>query len=69
MITKREAERLVKSFLEENTPPKLPEDFAFDVHHECGWGCRGEERTVKVLACVPVSFCWKRKYVASHLTL
>ncbi|XP_059157114.1 SKI family transcriptional corepressor 1 homolog-B-like isoform X2 [Physella acuta] len=41
MITKREAERLVKSFLEENTPPKLPEDFAFDVHHECGWGCRG----------------------------
>ncbi|GFO13677.1 ski family transcriptional corepressor 2 [Plakobranchus ocellatus] len=41
MITKREAERLVRSFLEENTPPKLPDDFAFDVHHECGWGCRG----------------------------
>ncbi|XP_046544237.1 SKI family transcriptional corepressor 1 homolog-B-like isoform X1 [Haliotis rubra] len=41
MITKREAERLVKSFLEDNTPPKLPEDFSFDVQHDCGWGCRG----------------------------
>ncbi|CAH1777232.1 unnamed protein product, partial [Owenia fusiformis] len=41
MITKREAERLVKSFLEDNTPPKLPDDFAFDCFHECGWGCTG----------------------------
>ncbi|XP_074650277.1 SKI family transcriptional corepressor 1 homolog-B-like [Tubulanus polymorphus] len=41
MITKREAERLVKSFLEENTPPKLPENFSFEVEHNCGWGCRG----------------------------
>ena len=41
MITKREAERLVKSFLEEMAPPKLPDDFAFDVSHDCGWGCRG----------------------------
>ena len=31
MITKREAERLVKSFLEDAEPPKLPEDFAFQV--------------------------------------
>ncbi|XP_048419081.1 SKI family transcriptional corepressor 1 homolog-B isoform X3 [Stegostoma tigrinum] len=41
MITKREAERLCKSFLGEHTPPKLPENFAFDVFHECAWGCRG----------------------------
>ncbi|KAK7085328.1 c-SKI Smad4 binding domain, partial [Halocaridina rubra] len=41
MITKREAERLCKSFLGDNTPPKLPDNFAFDVVHECNWGCRG----------------------------
>ena len=41
MITKREAERLVKSFLDDITPPKLPEDFVFQVEHDCGWGCRG----------------------------
>ena len=41
MITKREADRLVKSFLEDNSPPKLPEDFSFEVFHECGWGGRG----------------------------
>ncbi|XP_037548514.1 SKI family transcriptional corepressor 2 [Nematolebias whitei] len=41
MITKREAERLCKSFLGENLPPKLPDNFAFDVTHECAWGCRG----------------------------
>ncbi|XP_069137050.1 SKI family transcriptional corepressor 1 homolog-B-like [Argopecten irradians] len=42
MITLREAERLVKSFLEDNSPPKLPENFRFDVKHECGWGCVGQ---------------------------
>lgn len=41
LITKREAERLVKSFLEDIAPPQLPEDFKFEVYHECGWGCRG----------------------------
>uniref|UniRef100_A0A8C1NKI5 c-SKI SMAD4-binding domain-containing protein n=1 Tax=Cyprinus carpio TaxID=7962 RepID=A0A8C1NKI5_CYPCA len=41
MITKREAERLCKSFLGAHNPPKLPENFAFDVSHECSWGCRG----------------------------
>ncbi|XP_058803679.1 SKI family transcriptional corepressor 1 homolog-B [Phymastichus coffea] len=41
MITRREAERLCKSFLGDNTPPRLPEDFAFLVHHECAWGCHG----------------------------
>ncbi|XP_054754089.2 SKI family transcriptional corepressor 1 homolog-B-like [Lytechinus pictus] len=42
MITKREAERLCKSFLCESRPPKLPDNFAFDVYHECAWGCRGD---------------------------
>ncbi|XP_050536959.1 SKI family transcriptional corepressor 2 isoform X3 [Daktulosphaira vitifoliae] len=41
MITRREAERLCNSFLGDNTPPRLPDDFAFAVHHECAWGCRG----------------------------
>ncbi|KAI4816811.1 hypothetical protein KUCAC02_009117, partial [Chaenocephalus aceratus] len=41
MITKREAERLCKSFLGENAPPKLPDNFSFDVTHECAWGSRG----------------------------
>lgn len=30
MITKREAERLVKSFLDDVTPPKLPDNFSFE---------------------------------------
>ncbi|XP_033633730.1 SKI family transcriptional corepressor 1 homolog-B-like [Asterias rubens] len=41
MINKREAERLCKSFLTENRPPKLPENFSFEVYHECTWGCQG----------------------------
>lgn len=41
MITKREAERLCKSFLTETAPPKLPDNFSFDVYHCCAWGCRG----------------------------
>ena len=41
MITTYEAERLVRSFLIDSKPPKLPENFAFDVIHNCGWSCRG----------------------------
>ncbi|XP_023213933.1 SKI family transcriptional corepressor 2-like [Centruroides sculpturatus] len=41
LITKREAERLCKSFLADTTPPRLPDNFAFDVFHQCAWGCRG----------------------------
>ncbi|KAG5682032.1 hypothetical protein PVAND_011424 [Polypedilum vanderplanki] len=41
MITRREAERLCKSFLGDNSPPRLPDDFSFAVYHECAWGCRG----------------------------
>lgn len=42
LITKREAERLVKSFLEAIPPPRLPENFSFSVYHNCGWGCQGQ---------------------------
>ena len=41
MITKKEAERLVKSFLDENKPPSLPDSFTFRVQHRCAYGCRG----------------------------
>lgn len=37
MITRREAERLCKSFLGDNSPPRLPDDFSFAVYHECAW--------------------------------
>jgi hypothetical protein len=61
MISKREAERLVKSFLEDTSPPKLPEDFAFNVHHECGWGCRGEfipsRYNSSRAKCIKCTFC------------
>nr|CAH8870772.1 unnamed protein product [Trichobilharzia regenti] len=40
-ITYREAERLIKSFLDEPEHPKLPENFVFQVMHHCGWGCQG----------------------------
>ena len=34
MITRREAERLCKSFLGDNSPPRLPDSFAFEIMHE-----------------------------------
>ena len=37
MITRREAERLCKSFLGDNSPPRLPDDFSFAAFHECAW--------------------------------
>ncbi|KAM9735470.1 SKI family transcriptional corepressor 2 isoform 1-T1 [Menidia menidia] len=61
MITKREAERLCKSFLGENAPPKLPDNFAFDVTHECAWGCRGNFIPARYNSsrakCIKCSFC------------
>lgn len=39
MITKKEAERLIKSFLEENKPLALPDSFTFHVEHRCTYGC------------------------------
>ena len=36
MITKREAQRLVTSFLDDPCPPRLPEAFSFQVRGEGG---------------------------------
>ena len=41
MITKREAERLCKSFLTQTPPPKIPENYEFQVYHRCNYGCNG----------------------------
>lgn len=41
MITKREAERLCKSFLSVVQPPSLPDDYEFNIYHMCGFGCEG----------------------------
>lgn len=61
MITKREAERLVKSFLEDNRPPKLPDNFYFEVHHKCGWGCKGKFEPSRYNSsrakCIRCNFC------------
>ncbi|XP_051513047.1 SKI family transcriptional corepressor 1 homolog-B isoform X1 [Myxocyprinus asiaticus] len=61
MITKREAERLCKSFLGAHSPPKLPENFAFDVSHECAWGSRGNFIPTRYNSsrakCIKCSFC------------
>ncbi|KAI9518897.1 hypothetical protein NQZ68_033380 [Dissostichus eleginoides] len=61
MITKREAERLCKSFLGAHSPPKLPENFAFDVIHDCAWGSRGSFIPARYNSsrakCIKCSFC------------
>ncbi|XP_061558944.1 SKI family transcriptional corepressor 1 homolog-B-like isoform X1 [Phycodurus eques] len=61
MITKREAERLCKSFLGAHSPPKLPDNFAFDVSHECAWGCRGSFIPARYNSsrakCIKCTFC------------
>ncbi|XP_068579056.1 SKI family transcriptional corepressor 1 homolog-B isoform X1 [Cebidichthys violaceus] len=61
MITKREAERLCKSFLGAHAPPKLPENFAFDVSHECAWGSRGNFIPARYNSsrakCIKCSYC------------
>ncbi|XP_071346127.1 SKI family transcriptional corepressor 1a isoform X1 [Trachinotus anak] len=61
MITRREAERLCKSFLGAHSPPKLPENFAFDVSHDCAWGSRGSFIPARYNSsrakCIKCSFC------------
>ncbi|XP_060661265.1 uncharacterized protein LOC132794951 [Drosophila nasuta] len=61
MITRREAERLCKSFLGDNTPPRLPDDFAFNVQHKCAWGCRGSFLPSRYNSsrakCIKCTFC------------
>lgn len=62
MITRREAERLCKSFLGDNAPPRLPDDFAFAVHHECAWGCRGAFLPARYLVPTPCGWISVGKY-------
>ncbi|SPP88952.1 uncharacterized protein LOC117590650 [Drosophila guanche] len=61
MITRREAERLCKSFLGDNSPPRLPDDFAFNVQHKCAWGCRGSFLPSRYNSsrakCIKCAFC------------
>lgn len=61
MITRREAERLCKSFLGDNAPPRLPDDFSFSVYHECAWGCRGQFLPARYNSsrakCIKCSYC------------
>nr|CDS26304.2 Nuclear pore complex protein Nup153 [Hymenolepis microstoma] len=63
-ITKREAQRLVESFLQHYLPaakPRLPENFAFEVIHHCGWGCTGffvpARYNSSRAKCVQCTFC------------
>ncbi|XP_010154244.1 PREDICTED: SKI family transcriptional corepressor 1-like, partial [Eurypyga helias] len=57
----KNAERLCKSFLGEHKPPKLPENFAFDVVHECAWGSRGSFIPARYNSsrakCIKCSYC------------
>lgn len=41
MITVREAERLCRSFLVDEQPPELPENYYFNIAHKINYGCRG----------------------------
>lgn len=41
MITTKEADRLVNSFLDETKPLTLPQNFSFEIEHSCGFGCTG----------------------------
>lgn len=65
-ITKREAQRLVESFLQHHPtpPPRLPENFAFEVVHHCGWGCTGffvpARYNSSRAKCVQCTFCHVR---------
>ena len=56
MITRREAERLCKSFLGDNAPPKLPENFAFEVRKQPPYhSSKGELAAKKTLKMTYVS--------------
>lgn len=61
MITSREAERLCKSFLGDNSPPRLPDSFAFEIMHDCAWGCRGQFMPARYNSsrakCIKCTYC------------
>ncbi|XP_010116341.1 PREDICTED: SKI family transcriptional corepressor 2-like, partial [Chlamydotis macqueenii] len=48
-------------FWGETRPPKLPDNFAFDVSHECAWGCRGSFIPARYNSsrakCIKCSYC------------
>lgn len=61
MITRREAERLCKSFFGECSQPALPEGFVFNVFHECAWGCTGSFSPARYNSsrakCIKCAYC------------
>lgn len=61
MITCREAERLCRSFLVDEQPPELPEDFYFTVAHRINYGCRGRFVPARYISsrakCIECFFC------------
>lgn len=61
MITMREAERLCRSFLVEEQPPELPENFYFTVAHRVNYGCRGRFVPARYISsrakCIECFYC------------
>lgn len=61
MITMREAERLCRSFLVEEQPPELPENFYFTVAHRVNYGCKGRFVPARYISsrakCIECFYC------------
>lgn len=61
MITMREAERLCRSFLVEEQPPELPENFYFTVAHRVNYGCKGRFIPARYISsrakCIECFYC------------
>lgn len=61
MITMREAERLCRSFLVEEQPPELPDNFYFNVAHRINYGCRGRFVPARYISsrakCIECFYC------------
>lgn len=61
MITMREAERLCRSFLIEEQPPELPENFFFTVAHRINYGCKGRFIPARYISsrakCIECFYC------------
>lgn len=61
MITMREALRLCRSFLVEEQPPELPENFYFTVAHRVNYGCKGRFVPARYISsrakCIECFYC------------
>lgn len=61
MITMREAERLCRSFLVEEQPPELPENFYFTIAHRVNYGCKGRFIPARYISsrakCIECFYC------------